>query len=582
MQSFFFLSLLGAALPPPKTAGSGGIFSSISPPPSHRWPGFLSSAGIHVLALLLLPLLSNTLVSRNDRQVLVRRQRLVRTLHIRVPEELYLAASGPAARPDLSARKQSKVFYVSPREAARILAASLATPAPRPAASLSARLTSHPSAGAPRSRGARRRAPRRRFRLPPVPSRADILQTILQPQFPADMLPATTANLPEVFFWTPSAGLPRFIKPFVMPGHVQPPSQPRLLDSAPSLNAHAAVTVPLQIAPLPESLSAVRLPVAPPGLPIRTSDAERERPAPPSADPNPGDPTTVLSLSASPVPLREYLAVPPGNVVGRQPETGASGETLSNEAAGGSAAGPGAKHESTSPRGVSGPLPEAAPPAPPPAPAASKGTAPAAPTPAPASAALPAASRPAPDVPRPGDAPVPAAAPATSLHVAALAAAAASRIVHPAGGVFDVVVQSGGLEGFSESSGILTGRPVYSVYVKAGAAHDWILQYCIPAEDEQAAEQTGAVVTLGNPSPLAAPFPVVTTRPPVKPRPGAYVMVHGFVTPAGRFAGLRVLGKTDPQEAELVLEVLEAWEFRPAARDRKPLRVEVLLAIPAE
>ncbi len=394
------------------------------------------------------------------------------------------------------------------------------------------------------------------------------------------MLPATTANLPEVFFWTPSNPL-NFVKPFVQPGHLQLPSAPRLLDSAPSLDARAALTVPMNIPPLPDNLSSVRLPVAPPGLPIRTSEAEREFPAPPSADPNPGDPTTVLSLSTNPVPMREFLAVPPGNVVGRQPETGAAGEVFTNEPASAAAAKTaGGRGESASAKDVPGPLPEAAPPPP------------AAPIPAPVAAALPPA-RPEPAktaetaahaAPKPPAASPSAAPPASppTLRGAALAAAAATRIVHPAGGVFDVVVQSGGLEGFSESSGILSGRPVYSVYVKVGAARDWILQYCIPAEDEQSAEQNGAVVTLGNPSPLAAPFPVVTTRPPVKARPGGYVMVHGYITPAGRFANLRVLGRTEPQESELVLEVLEAWEFRPATRDRKPLRVEMLLAIPAE
>ena len=54
----------------------------------------------------------------------------------------------------------------------------------------------------------------------------------------------------------------------------------------------------------------------------------------------------------------------------------------------------------------------------------------------------------------------------------ALAAAAPTRIVNPAGGVFDVVVQSAGTEGFPESAGVLSGKPVYSAYVRVGGGRD--------------------------------------------------------------------------------------------------------------
>jgi hypothetical protein len=164
----------------------------------------------------------------------------------------------------------------------------------------------------------------------------------------------------------------------------------------------------------------------------------------------------------------------------------------------------------------------------------------------------------------------------------ALAAAASTRIVNPAGGVFDVVVQSNGTDGFPESAGVLSGKPIYSAYVRVGGGHDWLLQYCISGEEEAGAEVDGYVVRLTVAAPLVAPYARVTMRPPVKPRPGHHVMVHAYVTIEGRFRDLKVLSASAANEAEMVEAVLEKWEFRAASRNGKPIEVEVLLAIPAE
>jgi hypothetical protein len=59
-------------------------------------------------------------------------------------------------------------------------------------------------------------------------------------------------------------------------------------------------------------------------------------------------------------------------------------------------------------------------------------------------------------------------------------------------------------------------------------------------------------------------------------------MVHGFIGANGRFQDLKVLGSGDPQENANAIAVLEQWEFRPATQQGRPVRVEMLLAIPAE
>jgi hypothetical protein len=153
------------------------------------------------------------------------------------------------------------------------------------------------------------------------------------------------------------------------------------------------------------------------------------------------------------------------------------------------------------------------------------------------------------------------------------------RLVHPDNSVFDIVVQSAGADQEAQASGILTGRPVYTAYIRVGAPKDWVLHYCVP---KQPARNTGPVVQLGSPSPLKAPFPRLT----MIPRPEELVsksraFVHGFLTERGQF---RALGAIRAEDAEMVAQLipyLEKWEFRPATRDGKPVEVELLLVIPA-
>ena len=153
------------------------------------------------------------------------------------------------------------------------------------------------------------------------------------------------------------------------------------------------------------------------------------------------------------------------------------------------------------------------------------------------------------------------------------------RMVHPETGVFDVIVQSASGDQYAETTKILTGRPVYTVYLKVGGPKDWILHYCAP---KQAARSTGPVIQLGSPSPLRAPFPRTT----VIPHPNAFARnsrtyFHGFLTPSGQFRALRPVRSEDAEVVPQLIPYLEKWEFRPATRDGKPVEVELLLVIPA-
>jgi hypothetical protein len=408
-----------------------------------------------------------------------------------------------------------------------------------------------------------------------LPHRLDTVHTILQPQFAPEMTPPASINLPEVFFWAPQVRVPKFVAPFRTPGHQAAPTQARTLDAPPKLQAPTLEPPDISTqAPL-NSLSTLsaRFPST---LPIRTSD-DATKWSGATADPIPGDPTTLLSLSLDPSRVPEFLSVPPGNQLGRMPEAGASG-AISASAPGTGTGG----HGAGKPSGPAGSdHPGAGPGGDHPASGDPDSTKTAAVPGAPGSAGKPA---------QPGGA-VPAATASAEnnvvlslagLRAAAIAAAAPTRIAHAVGGVFDVVVQSTGAEGFPESAGALSGKPIYNAYVRTGASKDWLLQYCIPGAQGHKVEVSGSVARIGTDSPLSAPYPLVTFRPPVRSRPGHYVMVHGLITTMGRFQDLSILGSTEVSDTAMVLGVLEQWEFRPATQDGRAVSVEILLAIPAE
>jgi len=230
-----------------------------------------------------------------------------------------------------------------------------------------------------------------------------------------------------------------------------------------------------------------------------------------------GDPVIVLSLSDRPVPSAEKLVIPPGNVVGK------TGEEL----------GPGV----SATRGKS-PVPD------------SKGSAAesttAAPTPAQAK-----------DVP-------------------------GSRVIlQPANGTFDaMVIQSFPVDQFPEARNLLAGKPVYTVYISVGSAKDWALYFCVPGENIPSAGET-RMVRLGVGTPVQAPYPTRIERPDV-PRPSyeKYILVHGFVTIAGRFENLRVVRPITAATDQAIVAALSGWQFRSATRDGVKVTVEFLLSIP--
>lgn len=151
------------------------------------------------------------------------------------------------------------------------------------------------------------------------------------------------------------------------------------------------------------------------------------------------------------------------------------------------------------------------------------------------------------------------------------------RIVRPANGNHSAVIfGASASEPYPESAGVLSGKVVYTVYLQVGLRKNWILQYCLPKSFSSDGTARGSV------SALAAPWPTLIVRPKGNSAPDAdYILVHGMITTAGRFVQLATIIPEQFENRRQLLEALQEWEFRPAARDGQPSAVEILLIIPS-
>ena len=374
--------------------------------------------------------------------------------------------------------------------------------------------------------------------------------TLIQPQSPPDLVPKNTP-LPTFRVYTPQ--LPKLQKKFVVPGRRTPaPPDPTTPPPPPPPTIELANAPP---APNPMR-SALVLPPAPPPV-IDDQPPKLSATIPPARV---GDPADILSLSDRPVPPSDKLTVPPGNVLGATGDgvilRSGTAEGAATGATGGNSAGGQGKQAGTEVASASGPGSVAG--------ANGRGGA------APASG---------------GGAGTPGNA---TSGVAIAGAGVSTSGPIPKGGVqrrsptgtFDaVVVQSTSSDPFPDSKELLTGRPIYTVYVTLGTAKDWALYFCVPGEKETSTQ--GNVVKIGTAIPVQAPYPTTVVRPDVSV-PSFYrqVLVHGYVTAAGRVENLKVVRPIKPETDQALLASLARWEFRPATRDGANIGVEFVLSIP--
>lgn len=152
-----------------------------------------------------------------------------------------------------------------------------------------------------------------------------------------------------------------------------------------------------------------------------------------------------------------------------------------------------------------------------------------------------------------------------------------SHLNLPPNGQFGVVVVGSSMtDEFPETATLWGQRLIYSVYLHVGLAHNWILQYSLPASVEAS---SGGVMAK-----VDAPWPYYIVRPNEAPQ---YVnadalMIHGFITEAGHFEALTVVVPPGYHRGQAALAALDQWRFRPARHNGKPCRVEALVIIPQD
>jgi hypothetical protein len=153
-----------------------------------------------------------------------------------------------------------------------------------------------------------------------------------------------------------------------------------------------------------------------------------------------------------------------------------------------------------------------------------------------------------------------------------------TRINLPKEGKFGVIVLgSADSTQYPESVGALSGKVIYTVYLKVGLRKSWIMQYCLPNKADKKIAVNGSAVALD------APWPFLIMRPDRwSDSDPDYIMVHGMLTEAGQFDQLAMVFPEELEKKDWLLHSLKLWAFRPASRDGVPIGVEVLLIIPHE
>lgn len=540
-----FISWLLGTGKPRAAANDPPLFTILELRPKPRWRVFFVSLVSHAVCLSLLFLLSDLFSTHEDDFLAY--QATGHALVIKLPEHIYLAPEAgrtfPAAarltrRPNIAVRRKDLRRYAEAGAEAKLTAPPPGVSAEAPGGLFSMMTPLPPPQAEPR-----------KFQLPDLPVRNTAAQTLLQAEMPPDLPPAVDKRLPDLVFWA-SDPAKRPEHP-VKPGNLTEKLEPPKLSATPRLEApnRESLTSDLSVASAPAAATpSLPSPPAANTMPVRILDATQNPTGPSSIDPFTGDPVHVIAVSPDPAPLTDALKalfVPAGNQLARLPGSpplfGFPGSGDGSGDDGGAFGAPSGNGEFGSGAGEMPNSPELI-----------------------HSLA--------------GDGRIFGLLSPPGLNGTPL------RILHPAGGVFDVVVvQTSTSDAFSEGADALSGRPIYTVYLQVGAPKEWIMEYCLP--NMAAAAQAGNIVSLGNPEPVVAPYPTVTVRPPEDWRHGSdYLLVHGFLDESGRLRDMKILANQNPQGplADAVLEYLPYWEFRPAVVDGHPVKVEVVLAVPPD
>ncbi len=427
------------------------------------------------------------------------------------------------------------------------------------------------------------RPERRRFQLPPTAHVDPVKQSLVQMDLPPNILMKQDIPLPTVVLWTETGPAPPMKKTFVAPPIKEVPKVVQHLPRAPILERPNLETnvADLNMAStvLTDTPHLVRPPGIAPPISSKGQQAAKEIPKIRVADSTQPSAANVISLPVNPSQTSRLLVLPPVNQVAPS-DAGNDGISTASGSAGGAGSsgtegrGLSASSQVTSEsagRGIAG---------------GGSGTAAGvngSPGGSSSSGKTPNSGN---GIPRSGaggtgtgSSGSAASGSGTSGSLGTLGdMAGVTRITLPKDGKFGVVVLgSAGSTPYPESVGALSGKVVYTVYMKVGLRKSWILQYCLP-------KATGLNAVNGtSTTPLVAPWPFLILRPDqLADADTDYIIVHGILNSAGQFDQLAMVFPAELNKKDLLLKSLKLWAFRPASRDGVPVAVEVLLIIPRE
>jgi hypothetical protein len=140
-------------------------------------------------------------------------------------------------------------------------------------------------------------------------------------------------------------------------------------------------------------------------------------------------------------------------------------------------------------------------------------------------------------------------------------------------------MQSATRADLSDLGGILSGNPVYTVYLPVGDTKEWVMEYCIPASENT--KNNPYEVFVGDAAPVSAPYPVSTVIPNsiLGQAHRENIVFHGYLTVSGSFRNIEA--RDQSSLARQISSLLSQWKFRPALKDKTPAEIEILLVVPA-
>jgi hypothetical protein len=150
-----------------------------------------------------------------------------------------------------------------------------------------------------------------------------------------------------------------------------------------------------------------------------------------------------------------------------------------------------------------------------------------------------------------------------------------------------IILISNALSTLPEAAGVLTGNPVYTVYLDVpGAEQKWIFQVCVPGGQSRTLEYSGGVIRFLPRKSLNPPYATrrepldVSSLRPVNEGEPHRVVVYATVDEAGVLRNIRVIRGAYPEIDNSIVANLQSWEFLPAFENGEPVAVEALFGIP--